>query len=172
MTNEERRANLPPMGRRATDTGAGRRGGPATPAAAPVPSRRVRLGVGSLLVVLLVGGLAGVEAWPVSGFRLFSVPRTAEDVGDQVVLVDRDGHERPLRHDDMPTGAAMSTRDIADFDEWDTPAQAERCAVWADIGRSLGVDVVAVRVDEVHSLKRPDAPPPTRSVLAECPVPG
>jgi hypothetical protein len=55
-----------------------------------------RFFVWAFLAVFAVCGLAGIEAWPFSGFRLFSHVRTDQVAGWEVMAVDRDGGERPV----------------------------------------------------------------------------
>ena len=56
----------------------------------------VRAFVWGFLALFAACGLAGIEAWPFSGFRLFSNVRTDEVAGWEVTAVDRAGDERPV----------------------------------------------------------------------------
>ena len=71
----------------------------AAPADDPPRSARVLVGV---LLVLLVGAGIGVEAWPLTGWRLFSAER--DDTQTQYVLeaVDVDGSTRRVDLDELP----------------------------------------------------------------------
>jgi hypothetical protein len=71
----------------------------ASPADDPPRSARVLVGV---LLVLLVGAGIGVEAWPLTGWRLFSAAR--DDTQTQYVLeaVGADGSTRLVDLDELP----------------------------------------------------------------------
>jgi hypothetical protein len=85
--------------------------------------RSARLFVGLLFVLLLVPGLVGFDAWPLTGWRLFSLSRDADQTRWVLDAVDEDGHrivsleELPLgyRHAEWPMaelpGASVERRD-------------------------------------------------------------
>ena len=60
------------------------------------PSALVRVLVYGFVCAVLLCGLYGVESWPLSGFRLFSVTRTATQVDWEIAAVDRAGREAPV----------------------------------------------------------------------------
>lgn len=55
-----------------------------------------------LVAIVLGVGLAGHEIWPLSGFRLFSAERTAQQQTWELVVVDESGAERPVSLGDLP----------------------------------------------------------------------
>jgi hypothetical protein len=79
---------------------------PAAPAADPDtadgPPRSARILVAVLLVLLLVPGLIGFDAWPLTGWRLFSVARDAEQTRWVVEAVAEDGGRRIVSLEELP----------------------------------------------------------------------
>ncbi|RHA43972.1 hypothetical protein [Cellulomonas rhizosphaerae] len=69
--------------------------------------RRVARGVtvGTVVALLLVT-LSGLEAWPLTSFRLFSTVRTGTSVGLELEAVAADGTRSPVR---LPANQVMST---------------------------------------------------------------
>jgi hypothetical protein len=76
--------------------------GPGDAAAADRPSRSARVLVAVLLVLLLVPGLIGFELWPLTGWRLFSVSRDADQTRWVLDAVDRDGEHRIVSPEELP----------------------------------------------------------------------
>jgi hypothetical protein len=71
-------------------------------AAADGPPRSGRILVAVLLVLLLVPGLIGFDAWPLTGWRLFSVSRDAEQTRWVVEAVAADGGRRIVSLEELP----------------------------------------------------------------------
>lgn len=69
------------------------------PADAAPPSARVLVGV---LLVLLVGAGIGVEAWPLTGWRLFSAARDDTQTSWVLEAVQSDGSTRLVDLDELP----------------------------------------------------------------------
>jgi hypothetical protein len=133
-----------------------------------VVSRRTRRFVHAFLLVFALCGLGRVELFPFSGFRLFSAVRSVERHSWQLRAVDASGEEIPIRLADLPVAYRNTSTLLRGFDDL---APAERdpiCAAWATPLRDDGVDVVAVRIYELVTTLRPDAPPPQRSLAYEC----
>ena len=66
-----------------------------------VPTR-ARWFVGVLLVLLAVPGIIGFEAWPLTGWRLFSLSRDDSQTMWVVQAVADDGSSRPVDLEDLP----------------------------------------------------------------------
>ena len=66
--------------------------------------RWARWFVGAYLALFLVCGLVGLEAWPLTGWRLFADARQARQPGFQAVTVDRAGRETTVPFADLPAG--------------------------------------------------------------------
>lgn len=135
--------------------------------AGPVPAwiRRVAYG---LVGLVLVFGLARIEAFPLSGFRLFSGVRDAERESWYLRAVDGAGDEEPLRLSELPVSHRNSTGVLDDFDDLREAERDEICAAWADPLRAEGHDIVVVRVYRARQSVWPDAPPAERELMWEC----
>jgi hypothetical protein len=66
------------------------------------PSRVIRVGVAAVLVLLLVPGLIGFDAWPLTAWRLFSLARGNQQTHWVLDAVDGDGAERPVDLEELP----------------------------------------------------------------------
>ena len=78
---------------------------------------RVRWFIGILLTLLLVPGLIGFEAWPLTAWRLFSLSRGDTQLRWEIEAVDADGEVRPVDLDELPTAFHLA--------EWPLAALAE-----------------------------------------------
>jgi hypothetical protein len=75
--------------------------GPGEDAADRAP-RSARVLVAVLFVLLLVPGLIGFELWPLTGWRLFSVSRDADQTRWVLDAVDRAGDHRIVSLEELP----------------------------------------------------------------------
>jgi hypothetical protein len=82
--------------------------------AADVPTR-VRRFVAVLLGLLLLAGLVGVEAWPLTGWRLFSLTRGPEHVHWEIDAIDADGDETTVDLDRLPMAYHLAEWPLADL---------------------------------------------------------
>lgn len=109
-------------------------------------SPAVRLFVRAFLAAFLIAGVAGVEAWPFSGFRLFSHVRSERVRGWQATVVDAAGVESPVRFWTMPV-ALRGLPHIADgFASLDGDRRRSVCRAWAESAAPAGREVVEVRL--------------------------
>jgi hypothetical protein len=122
---------------------------PAGSGAADVPPRWVRFFVWALLAAVLVCGAAGLEAWPFSGFRLFSQVRTPHTVSYRLATVDGAGNERALPFRALPPGFRGLSLDLGSAAAGMASDRAGLCGAIAEGARSIGRDVAGVRVYEV-----------------------
>jgi hypothetical protein len=76
--------------------------GPGDDTAADRAPRSARVLVALLFVLLLVPGLIGFELWPLTGWRLFSVSRDADQTRWVLDAVDLDGDHRIVSLEDLP----------------------------------------------------------------------
>jgi hypothetical protein len=76
--------------------------GPGDDAAVDGAPRSARVLVAVLFVLLLVPGLIGFELWPLTGWRLFSVSRDADQTRWVLDAVDRDGDHRIVSLEELP----------------------------------------------------------------------
>lgn len=64
--------------------------------------RRARVLVAVLLVLLLVPGVVGFDLWPLTGWRLFSLSRDADQVRWVLEAVDEAGGRRVVSLEELP----------------------------------------------------------------------
>jgi hypothetical protein len=64
--------------------------------------RSARILVAILFVLLLVPGLIGFDAWPLTGWRLFSLSRGPEQTRWVIEAVDEDGSRRVVSLEELP----------------------------------------------------------------------
>ena len=122
---------------------------------APRPDARAprwaRRFVAAYLAVFVLCGLAGLEAWPLTGWRLFADARQARQPGWQAVTVDRAGREAPVPFRDLPAGYQGFVQVLKGFPELTTDRQAAVCQAWAEAVRARGGEVAAVRLYQTET---------------------
>jgi hypothetical protein len=141
------------------------------PAAAdqvPSVSPLTRHLVHAFLLVFAVTGLAHLELFPFSGFRLFSELRGDERTSYQLRAVDDDGEEVGISLSHLPLGYRQTVRLVPGMAEMSTSERDEICDAWAGPLRKRGVDVVRVRIYRAVASVRPHGPPLRRTLLYEC----
>ena len=131
-------------------------------------SPRVRWALHLFLLAFAITGLAHLELWPFTGFRLFSELRTDERSGWAIVAVDDEGAEAPIHLSELPVAFRNTARLIDGFARRTPEQRDEVCDAWAAAARSLGQDVDHVRIYAVVDSVRPDGPPPVRTLAYAC----
>jgi hypothetical protein len=141
----------------------------------PVPlpvSLWTRRFVWVFLAVFLIAGVFGIEAWPLTGWRLFADARTARQASFEAFTVDGAGRERPIPFADLPVRFRGNVQVLKGYQNLSRSRQAAVCSVWADAVRARGVDVRQVRIYrvEVDVSKRVGkrAAPPRRTLRWTC----
>lgn len=135
----------------------------------PVPvTRRTRRLVHLFLLVFAVTGVAHLELFPFSGFRLFAEVRSDERVSWQLRAVDAAGDEHPIRLGALPLAYRNTSLLLLEFPSLDAAERDAICNGWAQPRREAGEAVAAVRVYRVVEGVRPGSPPPTRTLAYEC----
>ena len=108
------------------------------------PSVRTRLAVVGFLLAVLACGVLEVEAWPLSGFRLFSQVRTGTEVRWELVAVDAVGAERPVDLASMGRGFRQSLHQLPALAVGPVAAREAACEGW--FGAAGASDPAAFRV--------------------------
>jgi hypothetical protein len=144
----------------------------ALPSAQDRAPRWARWFVGLYLAVFAVCGVAGFEAWPLTGWRLFADARQARQPGFQAVAVDADGRETPIPFRDLPAGYQGDVQVLKGFADLPPGEQAAVCQAWAEAVRDRGGEVAAVRIyATVTDLSRrlgDRGAPPARTLRFTC----
>ena len=145
--------------------------GQGTPDPVPAP-RWARWYVGVFLALFLVCGVAGFEAWPLTGWRLFADARQARQPGFQAVTVDAEGRETPIPFSRLPAGYRGDVQVLKGFAGLPPARQAAVCQAWAEAVRDRGGEVAAVRiyqtVTDVSRRAGDRGVPPERTLRFTC----
>jgi hypothetical protein len=120
------------------------------------------------LLVFAITGLAHIELWPFTGFRLFSELRPSVRESWQIVALDPAGEEHAVVLHDLPVAYRNTVRLLIGFDHRSPASRDSVCDAWAEPLRESGQEVVRIRVYAVAASVRPHGPPPTRHVAYEC----
>ena len=138
--------------RRRTSGSRGRRGRPGTGRTAGarrlMVSTRVRWFVGVLLALLLVPGLIGFEAWPLTAWRLFSLARGDSQLRWEIEAVDDAGTVRRVDLDELPMAYHLAEWPLAELDDPDAAGsdRDEVCRALLDGVTSEFPEVVAITI--------------------------
>jgi hypothetical protein len=111
----------------------------------PFPPAWTRRFVAVFLAAFVVCGTFGLEAWPLTGWRLFADARQPVQVAWQAVTVDPAGRETPVPFGDLPAGFHGNVQVLKGFAGLPAGEQAAVCRAWADAVRARGGQVEAVR---------------------------
>lgn len=114
------------------------------------PSPRVRGFVRAFAGVVVVFGLVGLEAWPLTAFRLFSVAWEETRTSWEARTVDAAGTETPLRQQELPLGYRLAEWPLSEFPRSGAATRADVCRGIARGARDAGREVAGVRVYRVR----------------------
>ena len=107
--------------------------------------------VAVFLAAFVYCAVATVEAWPLTGWQLFSHVRTDEQRSWRAVAVDARGRERPYPLGRLPRGYRGFTFLMRDFDSRPGSEQRAMCQAWLEgSGELLGFSARAVRIYELR----------------------
>ena len=124
----------------------------------------------ALFLAVFVGcGLFQVEAWPFSGWALFSHLRTDELSGWSVTGVDGDG-ERPIPFSSFPAASRGHQAILDGFEDMTADGRLDVCRAWAAASARTGHPVVEIRIYAVTRSTR-DSDSRQRDLRYVCPVP-
>src|SRR5215211_3171972 len=137
---------------------------PAAPPDAAAAPRWARRFVAAYLAVFVVCGLAGFEAWPLTGWRLFADARQPVQPGWQAVTVDRAGRATPVPFRELPAGYQGHVPVLRGFPGLPPDRRVAVCQAWAEAVRARRGEVAAVRLyqtetDVSRRVGRRGAPP-------------
>lgn len=144
---------------------------PAAPAAAAErASPFARAFVAVYLIAFLACGAFAIEAWPLTGWRLFSHLRHAQRSGWQVFTVDRGGQQTRVNFATFPRPDRHLTLIMRDYPRQSASGQEAVCQAWAGRIRAQGRQVSGVRiyrtVVDLHRHRGRRTPPPPRRRVA------
>jgi hypothetical protein len=129
--------------------------------------------VAVLMAAFLTCGIFGIEAWPLSGFRLFSAPRSSVSTGWRLVAVTPDGAEEPVNVSRL--GAAYRGFGFVarGFEDLPPAERSAVCRVWLRAALSIGIEAATLRLVKVEQPLAPrDAEGPLtrprRTVVSTC----
>ena len=129
--------------------------------------------VAVVLAAFLLCGVLGIEAWPLSGFRLFSAPRSSVTTAWRLVALTADGEEVPVnvsRFGAAYRGFGFVARS---FDQLPASEQVAVCRAWLRAAASIGVDAATLQLVKVDQplMPRDDEGPrsePRRTIVSTC----
>ena len=126
-----------------------------------------------LLAASLICGIFGIEAWPLSGFRLFSAPRGSTSTGWRLVAVGTDGVEQPVNVSRLGAGYRGFGFVARTFPDLPPEDQAATCEAWLRATGAIGIDAEMLRIVTVDLplVQRDERGPllePRRTVVATC----
>jgi hypothetical protein len=99
------------------------------------------------LVAFVVCGLAGFEAWPLTGWRLFADARRPVQHAWRAVAVAPDGRAAPIDFRSLPAGYAGDVQVLRGFPRLTDPQRAAVCDAWAGGLRERGRAVDEIRIE-------------------------
>lgn len=121
--------------------------------------RRVVFGL--FAIAFVVAAVADVNAWPLTGWRLFSTVRGPTLPGWDAVVVAADSRESPVPFERMGRGYRGALHVLQDFPGLPEDERQAVCRTWASAARAVGADVAAVRIYRTVSTVSLGASPPT-----------
>lgn len=125
------------------------------------------------LSAVVLAGVFGVEAWPLTGWRLFADLRRPEQSSVRAYIVEPGGAERLVPFARLPAPYSGSTQVLNGLVRLAPDEREAVCAAWADAAREIGLGVAGIRVyrlawdASVRGGPRA-APPAERTILFAC----
>ncbi|MGH9112006.1 MAG: hypothetical protein ACRDZN_06895 [Acidimicrobiales bacterium] len=118
------------------------------PDAAP---RAARWLVGALLVLLLVPGLVGFDAWPLTGWRLFSLSRDETQTRWALEAVGAEGEARAVSLEELPLGYRHAGWPMADLPGASSERREAVCQALLGAVVEVEPDTAALRIARDHA---------------------
>jgi hypothetical protein len=125
------------------------------------PGRGIRLFVAGFLGLFLTTGLIGVEAWPLTGWSLYSRLRHGEQWGWQILAVGPDGAERHVELARLPAAYHGVIYALGGFAARPPEERESACRELGGAAREQYPDTIGVAIDRVRYRipTDPDLPP-------------
>jgi hypothetical protein len=114
------------------------------------PSRVIRWFVRLFLAAFVVGAVFGIEAFPLTGFRLFSHLRHEQRATWVADTVRPNGTESPLVFTDLPRAYQGFTLVMSRFAGLSASAKAATCRAWLLEARRVRRGVASIRFYHVR----------------------
>ena len=122
-------------------------GTPARPGRVPLWTRGF---VAIYLIAFLLCGAFAIEAWPLTGWRLFSHPRRANLYGWRAYTFDARGRETAIDFARFPRADRHLPLIMQTYGKLPPAREDAVCRAWAARMRSFGVQVSGVRIYRTH----------------------
>jgi hypothetical protein len=115
------------------------------------PPRSARVFVAVLFVLLLVPGLVGFDAWPLTGWRLFSLSRDADQTRWVLDAVDEDGGHRIVSLEELTLGYRHAEWPMAELPGASVERRDRVCEALLDAVRDVRPTTVRLVVSRDHT---------------------
>jgi len=102
--------------------------------------RPARLFVIALLAAVAVCGALSIEAWPLTGWRLFSRERHQLASGWAATSVDAQGRQTPIPFDSFPASSSRFVNVMSGFARLSPAEREATCQTWARLVRERSGD--------------------------------
>lgn len=130
-----------------------------------------RVTVYAFLAAVLACGFFSVEAWPLTGWKLFSQVRSSQQTGWLATATTADGREAPIDFASLGRGYTGALHVMGELPRRSRSERTAICGVWLDAVRQQPERPVAVHIYRTRStVPRTDAPAPPakRTLYLEC----
>jgi hypothetical protein len=113
--------------------------------------RSARVFVAVLFVLLLVPGLVGIEAWPLTRWRLFSLSRDADQTRWVLEAVDAGGDRRVVSLEELPLGYRHAEWPMAELPGASDERRDAVCLALAEAVGKVHPDTVELALSRDHT---------------------
>jgi hypothetical protein len=113
--------------------------------------RSARIFVAVLFALLLVPGVVGFDAWPLTGWRLFSLSRDADQTRWVLEAVDGDGARRVVSLEELPLGFRHAEWPMADLPGASVARRDAVCGALRDAATDVVPDLSELVIARDHA---------------------